>query len=79
MLDRGVWRFPVWQFDPSGPDGVIPGLPTVMRTLQLSPLAKMSWLQRANPVLDGLTPLDALKRGEVQRVLEEAQGVGTAR
>jgi hypothetical protein len=79
VLDRGVWRFPAWQFDPSGPDGVIPGLPNVIRTLKLSPLAKMSWLQRANPVLDGLTPLDALTRGEIERVLEEARGVGTER
>jgi allophycocyanin beta subunit len=32
ILDNGVWRFPAWQFDPTGPDGVISGLPEVLRS-----------------------------------------------
>lgn len=78
IMDRGVWRFPPWQFDPAGPDGVVRGLPQVLRALQhLSPLGRASWLTSPNPVLDGMTPLAALKCGEAERVMTEARGVGT--
>lgn len=76
VLDRGVWRFPSWQFDPEGPDGTVAGLPEVLQALQVSPLAKLSWLVRPNSFLDRLTPLEALKRGEKERVLTEAASVG---
>jgi Protein of unknown function (DUF2384) len=76
VLDNGKWRYPLWQFDPEGADGVIQGLPEVLKVLQVSNLAKVSWLTRPNPILDGLTPLDALKRGIVERVVAEARGVG---
>ncbi len=76
VFDRGAWRFPVWQFDPQGPDGVIPGLPAVLRALRVSPLAKVSWFVRPNPSLDGRTPLEALRAGEGERVVSVAQGVG---
>lgn len=76
VLDRGVWRFPHWQFDPVGPDGVVDGFPEVLRALQVSPIAKVSWLVRPNPYLDGLTPITALKRGNKERVIEQALSVG---
>jgi hypothetical protein len=76
VLDRGALRFPPWQFDPQGPDGVVAGLPQVLRSLHVPPLAKLSWLVLPSPVLDGLTPLAALKRGEIERVVEVARGVG---
>lgn len=76
VLDNGAWRFPAWQFDPQGPDGVIDGLPVVLRALQVPPLAQVSWLTKANPVLEGMTPLEALKRGHRAWVLDEAMGVG---
>lgn len=76
VLDGGKWRYPLWQFDPSGPDGVVPGLPEVLKALRVSNLAKISWLTRPNPVLDSLTPLEALKRGLVERAVAEAIGVG---
>jgi hypothetical protein len=75
-MDRGAWRFPLWQFDPEGPDGVVQGLPAVLRALRLSPLGKVSWLTRPNPFLDNKPPLDILKNGEIERVLAEAQAVG---
>ena len=62
VLDRGAYRFPIWQFDAEGPDGVIEGFPEVLRALNLSDFAKLSWLVRPNPILDGLTPIAALKR-----------------
>ena len=73
--DNGAWRFPVWQFDPEGPDGVVPGLPAVIRALDVPPMAKVSWLTRPSPYLDGVTPLDVLKRGEVERVVTLARAV----
>jgi Protein of unknown function (DUF2384) len=78
ISDNGVLRFPSWQFDPEGPDGVIEGLPDVLKMLQVSDLAKLSWLVRPNPFLDGLTPLQALKQGQKVRVVQEAMGVGVS-
>lgn len=76
VLDNGALRFPAWQFDPEGPDGVIDGLPNVLKTLQVSDFAKLNWLVRSNPFLDGLTPVQALKQGHKERVVQEATGVG---
>lgn len=76
VLDRGIWRFPDWQFDPAGPDGVLDGFPEVLRVLQVSPLAKASWFVRPNPYLDGLTPIAVLKRGDKERAIEQANSVG---
>jgi Trp operon repressor len=43
IKDRGAWRFPRWQFDPDGPDGVLRGLPDVLRALRrISPLSQAS-------------------------------------
>ena len=77
VLERGAYRFPIWQFDAEGPDGVIEGFPEVLRALNLSDFAKLSWLVRPNPILDGLTPITALKQGLKERVIQEALGVGT--
>jgi hypothetical protein len=76
VLERGAYRFPAWQFDPEGPDGVIDGLPEVLRVLAVSDFAKLNWLMRPNPFLDGLTPLVALKQGLKARVIREAAAVG---
>ena len=76
VLDRGAYRFPIWQFDAEGPDGVIEGFPEVLRALNLSDFAKLSWLVRPNPILDGFTPIAALKQGLKERVIPEALGVG---
>jgi hypothetical protein len=73
--DSGQLRFPPWQFDASGPNGVVEGLPEVLRALSVGPLAQARWLTRKNPVLDGLTPLEMLKTGAYQRVVQEARGL----
>lgn len=78
VLDRGVWRFPVWQFDPEGPDGVIEGLPDVLQTLHTSSLAKASWLVRPNQYLEGRTPLETLKEGLREPVKSAAETVGVS-
>lgn len=76
LLDNGVLRFPTWQFDPEGPDGVVDGLPEILKMLQVSDFAKLNWLVRPQPFLDGLTPIQALKQGYKERVIQEAAGAG---
>lgn len=76
--DRGGLRFPAWQFDPQGPDGVVAGLPAVVRALAVPSLSKINWLVRPNPYLEGRTPLEALRQGEVERVVETARAVGVS-
>lgn len=78
VMDQGAWHFPAWQFDADGENGVVTGLPQVIRELDVSPMAKVSWLTRANPMLDGETPLARLKAGEIERVMILARGVGIA-
>ncbi len=77
VLENGVWKYPIIQFDPEGPNGVVDGLPDVLKALKVSELAKVSWLTRTNPVL-GSTPIDALKNGRKKDVLTEALAVGVA-
>lgn len=76
VRDQGQWRFPLWQFDPDGPDGVVEGLPDVLAVMKVSDLAKVRWLQRPHPVFAGATPLELLQRGQRQEVLQEAAAVG---
>jgi hypothetical protein len=78
VLDRGAWRFPAWQFDPEGPDGVIEGLPEVLRALHASPLVKASWLVRPNQYLGERTPLEALRERRVEAVRSAAETVGAS-
>jgi hypothetical protein len=76
IQDNSVWKFPKWQFDPIGPDGVIPGLPEVLKALDVPDFSKISWLTRPNPELNGCTPIQVLKKGQKDRVINEAQAVG---
>lgn len=76
VYDRGAWRFPAWQFDPEGPDGVVARLSGVLLALDgLSPFAKLVWFTRPNPYLEGRPPIEALRAGEVERVEQEARAV----
>ncbi len=77
VMDNSAWRYPIWQFDPEGPNGVVDGLPDVLKALKVSNLAKVSWLTRTNPVLES-TPVEALKQGRKKEVLTEALAVGVA-
>jgi len=76
VADGGRLRFPAWQFDADGPDGVVEGLPAVLRTLRIGALAAVRWLTRPNAVLDKRTPLAALRAGDINRVVAEAAGAG---
>jgi hypothetical protein len=76
ILDQGKWRFPLWQFDPDGPNSVIDGLAQVLQALQVSNLAKARWLQKPHSDFGGATPLDLLRQGRLDDVLAEAFQVG---
>ena len=76
VMDRGHLRFPSWQFDAGGPNGVVAGLPDALRALDVAPLGKVSWMTRPNPYLEGRTPLQALKDGDLARVVDQARAVG---
>lgn len=79
VREGGRLRFPLWQFDAQGDDGVVLGLPLILATLDeaapLPALAKMSWLQKANGALGGQTPVEALTQGQLPLVQSAARGV----
>lgn len=72
---NGVWRFPSWQFDPEGADGVVRGLPQVLRALEpQDSFSKLVWLRRPNQTLRS-EPMELLRAGEVERVVNAARAV----
>ncbi len=71
--DGGFLRFPAWQFDAAAPEGVVPGLPDVVRALgDTPPLDKIAWFVTPKALL-GRTPLEALKAGDYGEVLLAAR------
>jgi len=80
IKDRGQWRFPAWQFDAGGPDGVVAGLPDALRELRgpLSDLARIRWFITEKPLLGGRTPIEALLDGDLDDVVAEARAVGAS-
>ena len=78
VRENGRLRFPLWQFDAQGDDGVVAGLPLVLAALdEIAPipaLAKMSWLQKPNGALGGATPLELLRAGQLTLVQSAARG-----
>lgn len=73
VLDRGAYRFPVWQFDPQGDDGILPGLPDVLDALEpQQAFAKLMWLRRPNPTFEGREPVELLRDREIEPVIGAA-------
>jgi hypothetical protein len=73
-LGRRGYAYPVWQI---GPEGALPGLDAVLRELRdESPWGQAAFFLTTNVWLDGATPLAALRRGEVDRVLRAAELLG---
>lgn len=77
IKDKGAYRFPAWQFDPEGNDGILDGLPEVLKTLEVSDFTKLNWLSKPHPAFDNKTPIEMLKNGKVHDVVVEARGVNT--
>jgi len=73
-MGRHGYRYPVWQFTKSG---TLPGLKDLLQALA----PHDQWMQIAffvskNPRLNDATPIDALKAGNLKRVLAAAQAYG---
>jgi Protein of unknown function (DUF2384) len=74
VLDRGAWRFPLWQFDADGAGGVLSGLHEVLKALEPQPhFSKLTWLRRPNPTLGGREPVELLRKGEIEPVVDAAR------
>jgi hypothetical protein len=74
VLDRGAYRFPMWQFDPQGEDGVLPGLAEILDALEpQQPFAKVVWFRRPNPTLAGREPVELLRDREIPPVVGAAR------
>jgi hypothetical protein len=72
-VGRRGYRYPVWQFTPTG---VLPGLVTVLRQLEdQGSWFIASWLLGHNSRL-GARPLDALRQGHTDAVVQAAQAYG---
>lgn len=81
VKDRGIYKYPLWQFDPEGEDGVVDGLPELLCRLNVSNFRKINWLSKPMAAFDNLTPVEVLKKGnpdDVADLLIEADGVGVA-
>jgi hypothetical protein len=50
----------------------------VLQALKVSPLAKASWLVRPNQYLEGRTPLEAVKEGQIEAVRSVVETVGAS-
>ena len=77
IKDKGIYRFPAWQFDPEGDDGILDGLPQVLKALEVSDFTKLNWLSKPHPAFDNHTPVEMLKQGNIHDVLVEARAVNT--
>jgi hypothetical protein len=63
------FRYPAWQFD----EKIAEPLAKVLEALSLrDPWRRYFFLTQPEPLLDGRTPLEALRTGDVTRVLEVA-------
>jgi hypothetical protein len=81
VKDRGVYKFPLWQFDPEGEDGIVDGLPELLSRLNISNFRKINWLSSPIAAFDNLTPIEVLNKGnknDITDLLIEADGVGVA-
>jgi hypothetical protein len=80
VKENGKLMFPDWQFDPEGADGVVAGLPEVLRAMRgpISALGRIRWFVTPKPLMDGRTPLEALRAGDVGDVVRAAQAIGVS-
>lgn len=76
IKDGGVYKYPLWQFDPEGDDGVIDGLPEVLAALDVSDFIKLNWFNKPHLAFSGQTPIEILKQGKVKALVREARAVG---
>lgn len=81
LKDNGVYRFPLWQFDPEGDNGILDGLPELLSALEISDFRKLNWLNKSLKAFEDRTPVEVLKSGneeDIEDLIVEARGVGVA-
>jgi hypothetical protein len=74
---RHGWRYPRCQFDEGSEDGVVRGLERVLGAVEdEGGWMRLAFLLSPEERLGGRRPLDALRAGEVEAVVEEALSYG---
>ena len=82
IMDHGQWLFPLVQFDANTSNGVVAGLPEVLKELKknkVPPLSQLDWLISKNTYLEDHSPIELLKMGkeeERRKVVAVARGFG---
>jgi hypothetical protein len=60
-----------------GPDGMVPGLAEALAVMPLrADWMRLEWSLVSDDALDGLSPLEALRAGHFEEVMEVARGQG---
>jgi hypothetical protein len=76
-LDIGGERlFPAYQFDTPSSNGTVTGLSQVLQVLDFSSLAQALWLTRPHRMLDNRIPIELLREGCIELVVDAAKGAG---
>ncbi len=66
--------YPACQF---GPDGMLPGLSEALAVMPMrADWMRLEWLLVPDHALDGRSPLQALKAGRIEEVMDVARGQG---
>lgn len=76
LKDKGVYKYPIWQFDPEGDDGILDGFPQVLAALDVPDFVKLNWLNKPHRAFEQKTPIEMLKQREIEKVIVEARAVG---
>lgn len=73
----GEYAFPLWQFDESTRDGLVPGLTRVLRSFSVeNPWMQAEFMLAPNARLGEKSPLNALRDGEVEAAARAASSYG---
>jgi hypothetical protein len=76
-LNQTTTVYPIWQFSEKSRDRVLPGLREVLAALgNLDPWGRVIFFLGGEGRLDGERPLDTLRRGDIERVIEAARHYG---
>lgn len=72
-LDDGNRKvLPVWQFDSTTRDRLVPGFKRVLDVLDRSPFSAAVWFTNRNPRLGNKSPISVLRTGDTETVLKIA-------
>ena len=81
IREKGVYKYPIWQFDPEGENGIVDGFPEVLAALNVCDFTKLNWLNKSLKAFKDRTPIEILKNGgkeDIEDLIVEARGVAVA-